>query len=336
MANQKKIDDLIALWLAGEANAAELRELDSWKSESPENAKYFHQFQTIWNRSNDSEMFEDKTATAWKKIQQQMEVQPLTAMKNRRLNPWVYLPVAAAVAGLLIVAVILLKGKSENPMAVSRKIPGIHLVADTKELSVTLPDQTVAILSPGSTLEADSAFGIAHRMVLLKGKAFFKTIHGTKHPFTVRSGELLIRDIGTAFYVMDRDGKNAVWVTEGEVQLIGRKDTVSLFKGDSAGLKSGGSLDIHRKKEQDLYADKGSTGRILKFDKTELSKVVETLNQIYTTQISLGNRQIEHCPLTATFANEKVEDILETIRDVFNLEIQRNGNKIILTGKGCN
>lgn len=336
MANQNHIEELIALWLAGEASEADLKQLEEWKTETPENAAYFSQFETIWKHSTESGMFEDKTESAWNKVQQQMNAPSAKPVKTRSIKPAVYLPIAAALAGILFLTVYLIKNDKQHQVADLPKIKGIHVTAGQKEITVNLPDQTLAILSPGATLDADSSFGISHRTVVLKGKAYFKTVHGNKLTFCVRSGELLVRDIGTAFYVTDEKGKSGVWVTQGEVQVIARKDTVSLFKGDTAEILPNLPVITHRKKELDQNNSVNLNGKVLKFEKTELSKVVETLNGIYACHISLGNKQIEHCPLTATFTNEKVDEILDLIRDVFNLEIQHSGNKIILTGKGCN
>jgi transmembrane sensor len=118
--------------------------------------------------------------------------------------------------------------------------------------SITLPDSSRVILAPGSRLVVAANYGVAARDVELQGAAQFTVRHDTKHPFTVRAGAAVIRDIGTTFAVKSMAGDGiSVAVSEGSVSLsdstlAGRSRMVELKAGDRGRLMSDGSIASQR------------------------------------------------------------------------------------------
>ena len=65
-------------------------------------------------------------------------------------------------------------------------------------------------------------------------------------------------------------------------------------------------------------------------DGTPLWKVVEKLNEAYDVQIVFENEALRNKPLTTTFDNEPLDNILNIIKLSFNISVVKEKGKIIL------
>lgn len=75
--------------------------------------------------------------------------------------------------------------------------------------------------------------------------------------------------------------------------------------------------------------------RVFSFDNTNLGSVIEQLNEVYETNISLKNKDLANCPLTTNFNNLPLDQILEIIAESFSLSIERGQDTIALDGEPC-
>ena len=63
---------------------------------------------------------------------------------------------------------------------------------------------------------------------------------------------------------------------------------------------------------------------------TRLSRLVEVLNEAYNTEIVIGNSRLDNLSLNTTFSDASLDYILEVIGKTYNIQVIRNGDKIIL------
>lgn len=83
-----------------------------------------------------------------------------------------------------------------------------------------LPDGSDIWLAAGSTLKYPEAFAKKERGVELSGEAFFEVERDEKKPFTIRTGELETRVLGTSFKVTAFEGNpREVAVATGKVRV---------------------------------------------------------------------------------------------------------------------
>lgn len=329
--NQYPIDDLLAKWLAGEANNAEIDWLNNWAEKNEDNKQYVQQFETLWNSAQ--EQIETKTTEqAWQKVMAQTVSVP--ANQNRftvvyKATAWI-----AASLALLLGIQWYMQPQAPVPSPMVAANVGLFIQSGDGNDTAFLADHTQVILMPHSSITADTGYGKTHRRLRLTGKAWFQTEHGHLMPFIVSNGQVTVRDIGTAFWV-NGDGKNTtVSVTQGQVMVSTTTDSSLLNLGDSAiifQLQEKIKL-ITQKTAEKIHEIQN---KILVFNKTELKTVTELLNSTYNANIRLGNQGIASCKFTASFNNENLETVLDVIRDTFNLEIRREGSVIYLDGKGC-
>jgi ferric-dicitrate binding protein FerR (iron transport regulator) len=324
-----EIDELLARWLSGEADAETIERLQQWIQFSDENAKYVAQFEQLWSAAETHVSDLDLDA-AWNTIQAQKNSS--TKVKIRSI--YAYWPAVAAAITIAIVSWVAFKTIGTKTPKNPNIAQGILLQSGNDTLATTLQDGTKVVLQPHAVLRIDNAFGQGNRNVMLTGKAWFQTTHIPQLPFTVLYGTTKIIDIGTAFHVNTLKDRLEVIVTEGSVKIETSTQSSTLFKYDTARIQNAaGVITIHQ--PEIPASEKTSKNKILVFNKTELKKVIQLLNSTYNANVKLGNHDIENCKLTASFNNEELEVVLDLIRETFNLEIRRESGIIYMEGTGC-
>ncbi len=101
--------------------------------------------------------------------------------------------------------------------------------------SVILSDGTTVFLSPNSTFSYPEKFNREKRDVsLLKGNAFFKVTRNEKKPFTVTSGILKTKVLGTSFSVHLNKDDYYVVVHTGKVNVSSETESIDILPSQEA------------------------------------------------------------------------------------------------------
>ena len=192
----------------------------------------------------------------------------------------------------------------------------------------TLPDGSIVTLNKHSVLSYPGKFKGDNRSISLQGEAFFQVTPDKSKPFIVQVNDVTVRVVGTSFNIKSINGNTEVIVETGIVQVIRNNQRVDLKPNDKLLVKSSDSLFEKQKETGTLY----NYYRTKEFecDNTPLWKLVEILNQAYDVKIIIGNNKLRNLPLTTTFNNESLDNILEVIRQTFKISVVRSGNSIIL------
>lgn len=96
---------------------------------------------------------------------------------------------------------------------------------------VTLPDNSVVTLGPGSTLGYPEHFVGNAREISLEGEAFFEVTKNPEKPFIVHTGDVQTRVLGTSFKVNAfKDQPLSVVVATGKVRVYQKTVGVSKLK----------------------------------------------------------------------------------------------------------
>ncbi len=333
MVNEpENINDLLVKYLAGETCADESQQVLAWL-ELPENKKEFEKLKATWDMSTQTETMSDADVdAAWKKVQKRMHEPKQTVIRNINEGPgyvqpkvnW-FLRIAAVMIPALMVSFLMWQyGKND--------VKQLALSSGKDRLEQTLPDGSVIYLAPNTTFEYPEKFDDDARTVTLKGEAFFEITKDASRPFTIALEEAEVRVLGTSFNIKAFSKKQTVVIVETGKVLFSAINKVELEKGDQGKMDSSGSVSKSRSVEADYYSHKTQT---LVFEKTELNKVIEVLNAIYSTQIILENESIGNCKLTATFSEQDLDSVLEVIAATFNLSVSKEGEIIKLNGEGC-
>lgn len=129
----------------------------------------------------------------------------------------------AMAACLAVLAMPFVRAPAAQPYWIATQ-PGEHR-------TVALTDGTRIDLNGGTRLGLDRA---DPRVATLQtGEAVFHVRHDGDHPFSVRSGDLTVRDVGTVFDVARTGPRLDVAVAEGEVLFQPDRDRIALTAGQA-------------------------------------------------------------------------------------------------------
>lgn len=330
----ENIEVLIAKYLAGEADAADLVLLNEWRKLSSENEIEFSQMEKLYNDSSSlCNVIPVDTDAAWMKLKNTISIQPeqgkIISIKpaTSRIN---FIRIAASiliVAGLGMLAFFLTL-PSEDKFA---EIKSENVIRKEK-----LPDGSTVTLNKNTTLAYSTDHFSRKRIVKLKGEAFFDVVHDEKNPFLIEAADLKIEDVGTSFNVQAKEntGIAIISVVSGEVKITTLTGQVfNLVAGEEATYNV--KTKIVSKKESveeniSAYAD-----RVFVFENAELKTVVDVLNDVYDSQLTIENHKLDSCRITVTFDNEAIDDIATVIAETLGLEIKKSNEQIILSGNDC-
>ena len=86
--------------------------------------------------------------------------------------------------------------------------------------SLRLPDGTRVVLGPGSRIDTADGYARRTRAVTLRGEGYFDVVHDDARPFVVRTGQALLRDVGTRFTVSTGPSTGTVVSVQGGIVAL--------------------------------------------------------------------------------------------------------------------
>lgn len=326
------MDDLIGKVLAGEASAAEKREVETWCRADEANQKYFDHVKAIFERASSIEIqLQFDTDAAWNKVRGKLhrEEGKTVWMLRTSGSLWPALRIAAGVLVVLAAGIYAYRWWNQPSETLA-------VVSDVTTVQDTLPDGSTAFLNKKSSIDYEYNPREKTRKVKLKGEGYFEVKHEETKPFVIETEGVFVRDIGTAFNVRSYPDKDTVEVIveSGEVQFFSLKDPGLNLKAGETGIYTKRGKVFTKLARADTNALAYKTG-VFSFHSTDLRSVIDRINEVYDSHIQLEDEQLGNCRLTATFRNEDIETVVEIIAETMGLTAERKGEQIILNGQGC-
>jgi ferric-dicitrate binding protein FerR (iron transport regulator) len=271
----------------------------------------------------------------WDRLRQEVNQGQPTGRVIAMPRYWLY-GVAAALAGL---AFFLLRPQSDWLSNKEETVARRDYIAPAgQRTQFTLPDGSRVWLNGQSQLRLSSTFGqSAQRQVELQGEAYFEVAHDTKHPFVVRSGAIHTQVLGTRFnvraYADDPDVEVAV--LSGKVRVGDRKQpSVDLLPNQkSQYVRETGRLTKQTITDATRY--RAWTADQLVIDNRSVAEICRLLNRRFNVQIRVSDDRLNACVLTTRFDKPTLSGVLRVLCTYLNGTYQRQGNTILLSGKGC-
>ncbi|MFK7953499.1 MAG: FecR family protein [Ekhidna sp.] len=212
----------------------------------------------------------------------------------RRINPWLYAGIAAAVA-LIISFSILFKAEAE--------IINIQTgLAESTEIE--LPDGSTVMLNASSTISYSEDWD---RNIHLDGEAFFEVTKGEQ--FTVITPLGNVQVLGTSFNVFARNDEFEVACKTGKVNVSIPAKTFSedITPGEIVTLKADTIKQIQRLPE---LMGKWKTGEFY-YNNQPFSNVIAELQRQFNVEIELGEN-VEQS-FSGYFTNKNIETALDMV-----------------------
>jgi transmembrane sensor len=319
------IDDLLGKKLAHETSSEEDNILQNWLKESPTNEQYFKDFQWLWAQTQlakSTKRVDTEGALAALHTRMDAETPALKAVKTPSKIFNIYTIMKAA-------AVVFIAFGLYNQFA--KPTPPLSIVAQNKPQTDTLMDGSIITLNKKSGLTLSERFNKNERRMKLTGEAYFQVAHDVTRPFVVDVQDVEVKAVGTAFNIDNVTDARfvSIMVTDGKVKISSRVETKFAEKGETALYDSQtGSISIEKKEDSNKLAYKT---RQFRFDETPLSKAVAEISKAYDVRILLKNKELEQCPVVATFDNKPLEEMLEILKGSCSFTIERVGDDYILS-----
>ena len=273
--------DWIARLQARELTAADGLAFDVWLDAAPGNAQAYDQALAIWHTVGASAHAIGRE---------------LASAERRRAKPAVgrrWLIGAgslAAAAGVLIVIL---------PSAPSKPATQTYATAKGQHKAVTLADGSKVELNAETRLAVTLARD-ERRVVMGDGEAIFDVAADADRPFTINTGDHIVRVVGTQFDVRNREDGLAVTVARGTVEVrpepagpAGR--TYVLHPGQRLVIAGARAARVSRMEPATAFSWR--TGRMVYRDEP-LANVVADLNRQFDKPIRIADDDLGQTPIS--------------------------------------
>ncbi len=316
-------DELLVSYLLGEADAGVQQVVEDWIRESDDNARYFSHFRTIWNASAELVLPASVNENAaWQRFVERTKKHKKSGSVFSLFNRTPFLKAAATV---LISATLLAMGYFIYDYTDRSQVV---LAAVSEPQSKTLPDGSTVTLNKNSTIQYTRKLRGEARTVQLKGEAFFKVTPDKEKPFVIGVNDVTVTVLGTSFNVKGYGDSTEVVVESGTVKVESAGRSVILQAGQRAVVQANDSISSVQANPDKLY--NYFVTKEFVCDNTPLWKLVEVLNEAYNVQIEITDAELKSLPLTTTFHNESLDNILNVISETFDITVTRDGERILL------
>ncbi|MBX2870460.1 MAG: FecR domain-containing protein [Saprospiraceae bacterium] len=319
--------DLISRYLSGEASDAEVQTLEDWVLADEENKASFVAAKKAWVLAGmRREQSKVDVEGVWQKTQQLLEkdapVVPLQAKRPRRL----WLGIAAGVLILVAVGLGILWNSGGSSWE--------EVIADQGTRTTELPDGTLISLNQGSRMRYRIPAS-GERRVQLFGGALFDVKRAVERPFIIEAGPVKVEVLGTSFYVDAREEEPEVQVIveSGEVKVSAADKEQNLRQNDQVAFNKGTAELITIEKVDENY--RSLINNDLIFKGTPIDEAVFAMNRHFGTHISVAITDTSNCEIDATFEDQSLDAILLILESTFGIEVNRQGDQIILSGDSC-
>jgi len=324
------VEDIL-LFLDKQLSGDKLDALQAWRNSSVENELEFQKYVKTWEASSQAleepEILQINTTEALNKVNSEIDKSKVVPLFKRR----VFLAVAASMT-LLFCAYFIL-----NQSLATQNIEESFSTTDTGRY-IDLPDKSRVWMEANSSLSFVNKFEDG-RNIKVNGEIFIDVVRNTSSPFTIQTENLEVQVLGTSFIVSDRadlahahvsvvSGKVSVsTITNTETIIIEKDESVS-FNKESQVLKSNEEiLNFNH-----LYKHT----KLLRFEETEFSQVLNTLTDLSGIPIKLENPSLKDCIFTGSFNNKTVLEILEAMKPIYKFNIYSENNQYLIRGGNCN
>lgn len=324
--------DLLDRYLSGGCTPEQADEISRWAADDPAHARELDAARRVWAAAAEgADRFD--TNGQWSALHERI-VRAGGAIPRRRTARWHR---AAAIAAGVMLAV----GAAAWGWRAGVLRPAAHAVAfreystrNGQRAEILLPDGTRAMLNVASRLRVPATYGAGARDVQLDGEAFFDVRHDARAPFRVHTAGAVAQDLGTAFVVRAYPDDHAVTVVVRTGKVALGADSAAAARAALLGAGQLGRLDttgqVTVQQHVDVDAHLAWMRGALVFRLRPFADVVRELDRWYDVDITLDDASLATTPVTLSFTNQSLDEVLAIITQSLDVRAQRDGSHVRL------
>lgn len=193
--------------------------------------------------------------------------------------------------------------------------------------AVVLADSTRVWLNAASRLEYPAAFPLQVRTVTLHGEAYFEVTPDPARPFRVRTGDVELQVLGTAFNVKGYTNEVTTTLVEGRLQVSGAGQQAVLLPGEQ--LHCPKEAPFQKRPRADVAAVLAWQQGLFVFRDAPLSEVVAELSRWYSAELAVrGNAAL---PVTAAIPRDlPLQRVCSILEHTGRIRIYGEGPSLIV------
>ena len=210
---------------------------------------------------------------------------------------------------------------------------------------VNLPDGTELILNTDTTVRVN--YSDHQRLLMLEqGELHVQVTHDENRPLSVLAGDQVIQAVGTAFNVeLSSDQRVDLVVTEGRVLVGQRQDVVPLLvasdpivipvsalvvsEGERILLGRQDTVELVEATEIEIQLS-WQDGNLV-FRGEPLGQAIEEISRYTSLEFVFLDENIREVQVAGLFQTGDVDGLLAALRDSFEIDSQRVGQRILLS-----
>ena len=324
MEKEDQTVQLLIRYLQGDVQDYEQKFVEDWIRGSESNRIYFEEVKQVWNTSETVADFSKiNIDKQWDKFKSTIAISKKKKTKFNKL----YLKIAASVVVLIGLGYYI--NSSFNTAVVLVAKAGI-------ENKFILPDNSKVWLKEGSQLSYEKEFEGSSRNVSLDGEGYFEVTKNPNKPFVVLTGNTTTKVLGTSFNLKNdlKTKQTELVLVTGKVEFLSSTDKQILAPGDKIVAMPNGKLVKSANKNLNFSSWKSG---ILKFEKTSINQVIKDVELHYNKNITIENMEFNNCTLTTIFDNESFDNVMQTLKILFDLTyVNIDKDTIVIKRGGCN
>ncbi len=332
MNNEQTIDDLLAKYIADETDTYESGMINEWITASEDNRKAFNHSKIVWQGTKIQQKVDVDAAWAKLNITKKQEIETIDNQGVKQVVKLNWVSNLSKIAAVLVVLFGL--WFVANKHFKTSQYDVLTFKSGNQSIEKILPDGTKILLSRNSEITYPKAFEGNNREINLSGEGFFDVHHDSTHPFIIHTQGTDVRVLGTSFNVRAYNSQVQVVVKTGRVQFSKNNKQIILTKGQKGEIFANDNNIIKSEINEVETVVKDKLNSFV-FNKMSLGEVADALSRKFNKDIKFSQNKIRNCKLTATFQNEKLENIITVIAETFDLKVDNQADIILLSGEGC-
>ena len=216
------IDSVLYKHLNHETTEAEERRLYAWLEEREEHRTFYFEIAAIWSahKTLSSKQLGERCDAMMRRLNARIDADEAMRREVKRRRPawrrW-----ASAAAAAAVVAVAVTAAWFAGVGTPGDELFRTYLNESGEIAALRLEDGTQVWMQDGTELQYAVGAGSEERIVRIDGEAYFEVAHDEAHPFVVKTENLSVRVLGTAFNVRAHaaDPLTEVVLERGSVRL---------------------------------------------------------------------------------------------------------------------
>jgi transmembrane sensor len=327
------LDESFCSYCAGTSPAA-VQYWTRWRKENPQQEKLFDEAVLLYHFVAGTDIGYQQAAQLFSEA---LYAQP--ALPVVRKMTW-------SLARKVAAAVLLLAGSGTYYMtrhaSVTNNITVAVMRYDTitatskKVLRVSLPDHSQVVLNSSSMLLVPADYNHTSRKVILKGEAFFEVAPDAVRPFSVISGTVETRVLGTSFNIQAYSDAMKITVATGRVAVNSPQHQVHgvTLRANQQLILLPGENHPTMENVQAAQYSKWITGELY-FHNQSLGDIAAVLTARYGIAFEFKDPACKKALYTASFEKEvSLKKILELLSYKRNIHFTQVGDTIWISKAG--